>query len=683
MSLLAALICAAACFLPPAANAARPGVPVAAERGGTVIAWGDNEYGQTTLPASLVSKTITAVSAGELHSLALTADGTVIGWGNNWFEQARTPASLAGKTLTAIAAGGFHSLALTSEGTVVGWGDDSEGAASVPTSLADKTVSAIAAGEIHSLALTDDGTITSWGHGGYDQRDIPASLTGKTVTAIGAGGQHSLALTTDGTVTVWGLNNFGQQDIPVGLAAKTVTEVVAGGYHSLALATDGTLTAWGPNSGGQGSTAVPATLAGKTITSFAGGRHHSLALTADGVITAWGDNRAGQATVPASLTGKTVTAIDGGGSHSLAITAAMVPDQAPVITGTTRVGHTLTATPGTYNVTPDTLSYQWLRNGTPITGANGATYLLTTGDLNAAISVEVTASSPGYHDALDLSDPVGPVGSVGLGSFTAGPTASITGTLKVGQRLSAGTGTTIPTADRFSYQWFADGQPIAGATGATHTLTAAQTGTVITVQVTASRAGYHDASDSSGPTAQVATARVPQVTLATDAERLRRGQSATLTWSSDDAVSLTRGTGWPGIPSTENMPMSGTTKVRPRALGAHTYRITASNDNGTTTAQVTLKVLREAKKLTVRAPDSRRRGATFQVRARGLDAGERFTIRFGGRAVVTGHADKRGYLTRRITVPRTAHLGKTSVRVVGSMTDRAGRDILRVLPTKN
>ena len=40
------------------------GVPVTPDRGGVVVAWGSNDWGQTTLPTSLNGETVTAVSAG-------------------------------------------------------------------------------------------------------------------------------------------------------------------------------------------------------------------------------------------------------------------------------------------------------------------------------------------------------------------------------------------------------------------------------------------------------------------------------------------------------------------------------------------------------------------------------------------------------------------------------------------
>ncbi len=72
------------------------------------MAWGDNSYGQTPVPAGLSG--VKAIAAGGGHSLALRSDGTVVAWGYNAQGQTAIPAGLSG--VTAIAAGGYHSLAL-------------------------------------------------------------------------------------------------------------------------------------------------------------------------------------------------------------------------------------------------------------------------------------------------------------------------------------------------------------------------------------------------------------------------------------------------------------------------------------------------------------------------------------------------------------------------------------------
>lgn len=73
-----------------------------------------------------------------------------------------------------------------------------------------------------------------------------------------------------------------------------------------------------------------------------------------------------------------------------------VNSAAPMISGTTTVGQTLTASAGTWSNSP-TLSYQWRRDGSAIAGATGSTYDLVAADQGATISVTETAVTDGIR----------------------------------------------------------------------------------------------------------------------------------------------------------------------------------------------------------------------------------------------------------------------------------------------
>jgi len=171
------------------------GFSLALKADGTVVAWGVNDFGQSTVPAGLSG--VVSIAAGSSHSLALKSDGTVVAWGRNVEGQSTVPADLTG--VLAIAAGGVdagasqggHSLALKSDGTVVAWGDNRAGQSTVPNGL--NGVVAIAAGIANSLALKSDGTVVAWGSNGGT---VPGGL--KTV-AIAAGADHNLALVAPAT----------------------------------------------------------------------------------------------------------------------------------------------------------------------------------------------------------------------------------------------------------------------------------------------------------------------------------------------------------------------------------------------------------------------------------------------------------------------------------------------------
>ncbi|OAS17880.1 S-layer homology domain-containing protein [Paenibacillus oryzisoli] len=312
---------------------------------GTVVAWGNNTEGQTTVPAGLSG--VMSIAAGWRYSLALKSDGTVVGWGHNTEGQRTVPGGLS--SVIAIAAGWQHSLALKSDGTVVAWGNNDDGQASVPSGLTN--VVAISAGRLHSLALKSDGTVVAWGNNDDGQANVLMGLN--NVVAIAAGAHHSLALKSNGTVVAWGLNNDNQSSVPAGL--DDVVSVTAGEKHSLALKSDGTVIGWGDNTEGQLtvpvglsdviaiSTGVKHSLAFKsdgTVVAWgdgsdskttipagisspikgnriSAGLYHSLALKSDGTVTGWGNNIGGQATVPNGL--NNVVAIAAGAYHSLAL----------------------------------------------------------------------------------------------------------------------------------------------------------------------------------------------------------------------------------------------------------------------------------------------------------------------------------------------------------------------------
>ncbi|PAW76968.1 MAG: hypothetical protein B9S33_20500 [Pedosphaera sp. Tous-C6FEB] len=308
---------------PPAVltvNAATPG---------TVVAWGHNHLGQTTVPAGLTGAT--AVAAGESHSAALRADGTAVSWGDALYGQSSVPAGLNG--VTAIVAGYYHTVGLKNDGMVVAWGYNDNGQTTIPAGLSG--VVAIAAGNYHTVALKNDGRVVAWGNNDNGQTTVPAGLS--AVMSIAAGGYHTVGLKNDGTVVAWGDNAYGQTTVPPGLSG--VVAIAAGERHTVTLKNDGVVVAWGLNNSGQ--TTVPAGLGG--VASIAAGVYHTVALKHDGVVVAWGYNNYGQTTVPAGLSG--VTAIEAGSYHTVAVVGTGIP--APTITMTSAANNMTLVWPNT------------------------------------------------------------------------------------------------------------------------------------------------------------------------------------------------------------------------------------------------------------------------------------------------------------------------------------------------
>ena len=79
----------------------------------------------------------------------------------------------------------------------------------------------------------------------------------------------------------------------------------------------------------------------------------------------------------------------------------------PTISGTAKVGNTLSATSGTWSNSPSSYSYQWNRHGSAIPNATNSTYALVYADNGATITVSVTAiNSSGFSRATSSATTV-------------------------------------------------------------------------------------------------------------------------------------------------------------------------------------------------------------------------------------------------------------------------------------
>ena len=258
---------------------------------GSVWAWGWNAVGQlgdgTTVERRTPAKVpglegVVAVSAGGLHSLALSGDGTVWAWGWNAVGQLgdgttvdrHRPVAIGGlDAVVTISAGLYHSLAVREEGSPWAWGWNAVGQLGDGTTTDrhrpvqsprfaghgyDYAAIATSAGGLHSLGIDAVGNLAGWGWDGVGQ----LQNQNDRILAASAGAYHTLTLAVDGTVRSAGWNAAGQLGdgstttrgwqwhIPP-VAVPPTSAVAAGGYHSLALGRDRTVWAWGWNAVGQ------------------------------------------------------------------------------------------------------------------------------------------------------------------------------------------------------------------------------------------------------------------------------------------------------------------------------------------------------------------------------------------------------------------------------------------------
>lgn len=268
-----------------------------------VISWGHNGYGQVSNTPP--GQDFKFIAGGHYHSLALHHDGSVVGWGSNSDGQTSVP---PGFDFAFLAAGGYHSHAIKEDGSIVSWGKDSDGQVS-GTPPGTGFVQADA-GKYHSLALNVDGSITSWGFNRQSQ--VTGTPPGNDFIQIAAGSFHSLALRSDGSIDSWGEDNFGT--VSGTPTDSGFIQIAGGAYHSLALRVDGSIIGWGEDIYGVLSN-IP-TESGFTY--IDGGGYHALAVKSDGTVVCWGNGQYGQTTPPS---GELFGLVGAGFYHSLALTA--------------------------------------------------------------------------------------------------------------------------------------------------------------------------------------------------------------------------------------------------------------------------------------------------------------------------------------------------------------------------
>ena len=187
-----------------------------------VWSWGGGTFGclghgdqqnqlQPKKVEAFVGQPVVAVSAGAAHSLAITADGSVWSWGfgdlgmlgHGDQQRQLLPKkleALADQRVVAVSAGEAHSIALTADGAVWSWGYGGRGSLGhgdqqrqlLPKKVeafAGQRVVAVSAGGFHSLALTADGAVFTWGKGetgclGHGE-DLSNQLLPKKIEARG------------------------------------------------------------------------------------------------------------------------------------------------------------------------------------------------------------------------------------------------------------------------------------------------------------------------------------------------------------------------------------------------------------------------------------------------------------------------------------------------------------------
>ncbi len=216
------------------------------------------------------------ITAGEDHACVLDLNGAATCWGDNTYGQSTVPPQTYFLEITAAEQ---HTCGLLTTGGLACWGNTSEyyGFIYPPEGIFKQVSSGLKA----SCAIRDDDVVLCWGYNFF-----PAPPVGVAFTRVSVGlSLHACGITDDNQVTCWGDNSFGQTTSPI---EGSYTDVVAGHIHSCALTSDGGATCWGEDT--LDRLDVPD---GAGFLQLALGDKHSCAMS-NSAIECWGDNQYGQ-----------------------------------------------------------------------------------------------------------------------------------------------------------------------------------------------------------------------------------------------------------------------------------------------------------------------------------------------------------------------------------------------------
>lgn len=296
---------------------------------GTIDCWGANGFGQlgngsfddaaVPIPIFAPGVTFLEVSAGGLHTCALSDDFDVYCWGDNFSGQLGedtgflpTPiplrASNAGR-FTSLSAGGLFTCGSNPHGTEC-WGNNivgqlgsgvAGGSSISPVSVGGgASIHGVSAGQFHACGVGLSGEAVCWGRanllqlgstsaletcgGGVACRSWPAEVfvlpSDRVVSGfrqVSAGGNHTCGLTQDDFVVCWGHNEFGQ----LGLGGTSVAEFPSSSAELIGM----------EMFPGRSGRTVRVSWRAREV---AAGGAHNCAIARNGALFCWGGNEFGQ-----------------------------------------------------------------------------------------------------------------------------------------------------------------------------------------------------------------------------------------------------------------------------------------------------------------------------------------------------------------------------------------------------
>lgn len=219
---------------------------------GSAVCWGWKAAAwQQSMPAGRIE----SIGIGA-HMCVVAAGGRLACWGYapgdyRWLDDVLplTPYAVPTGSFTSVTAGLLHTCAITNDDALACWftnmfgpvfGSDRFGQASPPPGR----YTSVSSGPFHTCAIRLDRSLACWGANFRGQASAPAG----SYTSVSAGDNHTCAVATDGSLTCWGDDDAGQLDVPDG----RFLSVSSGSDYACAVKVDRSLACWGARTGPAG-----------------------------------------------------------------------------------------------------------------------------------------------------------------------------------------------------------------------------------------------------------------------------------------------------------------------------------------------------------------------------------------------------------------------------------------------
>jgi cyclophilin family peptidyl-prolyl cis-trans isomerase len=280
------------------------GAFAALKQDGSVVAWGDPQYGGSlTNPVDvtpyLSNGVVSVYSSGQAFA-AFKQNGSVVAWGSQESGGDVTyPVNVSAKLTSGVGqifstfdGNGGAFAALKTNGSVIVWGDPQRGGSiTVPVDVSSQLTNGvidICSTESAFAALKNDGSVLTWGDS--SSGGSRSSLAGfiRTPKKIFSTSGAFAVLNQDGTVGTWGDPTRGGDSSSVQGNLSSVTNIYATYGAFAALSQGGSVVTWGdPNAGGDSSSV--ATLLTNGVVTIVSTDTAFAAIKSNGSVVSWGD----------------------------------------------------------------------------------------------------------------------------------------------------------------------------------------------------------------------------------------------------------------------------------------------------------------------------------------------------------------------------------------------------------